>query len=376
MDEVVETKEERKKRLNRERQARYYLANADKKKQKQKDKYIPKENPKKSGRPKKDTTEPIVLEPVNITRSTSFTQDELISIIMNDERITSNDTKKTMVSDTKRFFNNAECSSLRCLKSDYKLAINRVEEGFVTKGKNIGSNFSAGTLRSTFTTLATIIERYVGNFIPKKALKFIQDKVKAYKSQATDEYIEKQEIVYPTFSTYKKKVEDMYGKESPEFLIPSLYEAFAVRDNYGNIPILDNPPTPLKKAKNSAIPNYIVIKKNYSYIVLSDFKTSNEYDTLRLTLPSSVNKLMKKESSKKNIQFGQPLFPEDKLSTFVSNMNNEIGYFDLGGVTAYRHMRISELDGATYAEKVELANTMAHSVITQKQYRRNLEVSI
>ena len=85
MDEVVETKEERKKRLNRQRQAKYYLANADKKKQKQKDKYIPKENPKKSGRPKKDTTEPAVLEPVNITRNTSFTQDEIISIITNDE---------------------------------------------------------------------------------------------------------------------------------------------------------------------------------------------------------------------------------------------------------------------------------------------------
>jgi len=372
MDEVVETKEERKKRLNRERQAKYYLANADKKKQKQKDKYIPKENPKKSGRPKKDTTEPIIPEPVTITRSTSFTQDEIINIIMNDERISSNDTKKTMISDTKRFFNNAECASLRCLKSDYKLAINRVEEGFVTKGKNIGSNFSAGTLRSTFTTLATIIERYVGNFIPKKALKFIQDKVKAYKSQATDEYIEKQEVIYPTFSTYKQKVENMYGKTSKEYLITSLYEAFAVRDNYGGIPILNNPPTPLKKATT----NYIVIKKLYSYIVLSNFKTSNEYDTLRLTLPSSVNRLMKIYINNNNIQFGQPLFPENKLSTFVSNMNNEIGYFDLGGINAYRHMRISELDGETYEEKVALANLMGHSVLTQKNYRRNLEVSI
>jgi hypothetical protein len=37
-------------------------------------------------------------------------------------------------------------------------------------------------------------------------------------------------------------------------------------------------------------------------------------------------------------------------------------------------MRISELDGETYEEKVALANTMAHSVITQKNYKRNLEV--
>ena len=178
MEEVVETKEERKKRLNRERQARYYLANSEKKKQKQKDKYVRKENPKKGGRPKKDTAEIIIPAPITITRTTSFTQDELISIIMNDERITSADTKKTMVSDVNRFFNNAECSSLRCLKNDYKLAVNRVEEGYVSKGKNIGNTFSAGTLRSTFTTLATIIERYVGSFIPKKALKFIQNKVK------------------------------------------------------------------------------------------------------------------------------------------------------------------------------------------------------
>ncbi len=375
MEEVVETnvetKEDRKKRLNRERQARYYLANADKKKQQQKDKYVRKENPKKSGRPKKQVAEIIIPEPVSITRSTSFTQDELISIIMNDERITSNDTRKTMVSDTKRFFNNAECSSLRCLKSDYKLAVNRVEEGFVSKGKNIGSNFSAGTLRSTFTTLATIIERYVGKFIPKKALKFIQDKVKEYKSQATDEYIENQEVVYPTFSIYKQKIEDMYGKDSKEYLITSLYEAFAVRDNYGGIPILTTPPTPLKKATT----NYIVIKKNYSYIVLSKFKTSNEYDTLRLTLPASVDKLMKKYIATNNIQIGEPLFDEDKLSTFVSNMNDSIGYGDLGGINIFRHMRVSELDGATYAEKVQLANIMGHSVITAKQYKRNIVVA-
>jgi hypothetical protein len=374
MDQVQETPQERKTRLARIRQARWYAKNAEKKKEKQKDKYVPKENPKKSGRPKKEVAEIIIPEPVSITRNTSFTQDEIISIIMNDENITSNDTKKTMVSDTKRFFNNAECSSLRCLKSDYKLAIGRVEDGFVSKGKNIGSNFSAGTLRSTFTTLATIIERYVGNFIPKKALKFIQDKIKAYKSQATDEYIEKQEIVYPTFSTYKNKVELMYGKESKEYLITSLYQTFAVRDNYGGIPILKKPPTTLKKVKNSDTPNFIVVKKNYSYIVLSNYKTSDQYDTLRLTLPYSVNRLMKEYIANNNIQFGEPLFPEEKLSTFVSNMNNEIGYGNLAGINAYRHMRVSELDGSSYADKVELANTMGHSVLTQKLYRKNLEV--
>ena len=367
---VVETKEDRKKRLNRERQRRYYLVNSEKKKQQQKDKYVRKENPKKGGRPKKQVVEPIVLEPVTITRSTSFTQDELISIIMNDERISSADTKKTMVSDTKRFFNNAECSSLRCLKNDYKLAVNRIEEGFVTKGKNIGQNFSAGTLRSTFTTLATIIERYVGNFIPKKALKFIQNKVKEYKSMATDQYIENQEIVYPTFSTYKQKIEDMYGKDSKEYLISSLYHAFSVRDNYGGLVILDNPPTPLKKATT----NYIVIKKLYSYIVLSNYKTSSEYNTLRLTLPSSLDKLMRKYIISNNIQIGDPLFPEKSLSNFVSNMTVSIGYEGLNGINAFRHMRISELDGASYEEKVALANTMAHSVITQKNYKRNLEV--
>jgi hypothetical protein len=241
----------------------------------------------------------------------------------------------------------------------------------VSKGKNIGNTFSPGTLRSTFTTLATIIERYVGSFIPKKALLYIQNKVKEYKSQATDQYIENQEIIYPTFSTYKQKIEDMYGKDSKQYLLTSLYEIFTLRDNYGNLPILTAPPTPLKKATT----NYIVIKKLYSYIVLSNYKTSSEYNTLRLTLPSSLDKLMRKYIINNNIQIGDPLFPEKSLSNFVSNMTVSIGYEGLNGINAFRHMRISELDGgATYAEKVELANTMAHSVITQKNYRRNLEV--
>jgi hypothetical protein len=84
---------------------------------------------------------------------------------------------------------------------------------------------------------------------------------------------------------------------------------------------------------------------------------------------------MRKYIINNNIQIGDPLFPEKSLSNFVSNMTVSIGYEGLNGINAFRHMRISELDGgATYAEKVELANTMAHSVITQKNYRRNLEV--
>jgi hypothetical protein len=84
--------------------------------------------------------------------------------------------------------------------------------------------------------------------------------------------------------------------------------------------------------------------------------------------------LIRKYIANNNIQFGQPLFPENKLSTFVSKMNNELGYGDLNGINIFRHIRISELDGETYEDKVKLANVMGHSVLTQKNYRRNLEV--
>ena len=88
MEEVLgETKQERKTRLARIRQAKWYAKNAEKKKEKQKENYVPKENPKKGGRPKKETTEIIIPEPITITRKTSFTQDEIISIIMNDRCI-------------------------------------------------------------------------------------------------------------------------------------------------------------------------------------------------------------------------------------------------------------------------------------------------
>ena len=57
-------------------------------------------------------------------------------------------------------------------------------------------------------------------------------------------------------------------------------------------------------------------------------------------------------------------------------MNDSIGYDDLGGINIFRHIRVSELDGDTYEDKVKIVNIMGHSVITEKQYKKNLEVAV
>jgi hypothetical protein len=57
-------------------------------------------------------------------------------------------------------------------------------------------------------------------------------------------------------------------------------------------------------------------------------------------------------------------------------MNKELGYNNLGGVTIFRHIRISELDGDNYEEKAKLLNEMGHSALTQPKYRRNLETKL
>ena len=361
MEEQNETKEERKIRMARERAKKSYELRREEILKKKRDNYVPVEKKQKRGRkPIKKT-----YEPVSIDKKTKFTEDELIRLIMNDDDIKSEKTKLFHVNNIKRFFKNAECQDLTCLKSDYKLAVKRIEDSL-----NIysGENLKPQTITHTFAGLLFAITKYASNLLPENIKKYLTDKFSEYILITNDSNKQKkEELVYPSFKTYLEKVKQKYGIESKEFLVASLYSEFTIRDDYGNAPILEKP------LKTKEI-NYFVIKKKYVYFILNVYKTSNKYNTIKFTFSNNVSNLIKNYIKNNNINIGDILF-NTNLSAFVSNMSKELGYADLGGINLFRHIRVSEIDGgATYQDKVALASQMGHIILTQDKYKNKIEL--
>ena len=365
---MEETKEERRKRLARERAKRIYEEKKETILAYKKDKYaetkaIPKEDQKKRGR--KKSIEKTYSTP-SITKKTKFTEEELINLINTDDEIKSSETKKYHSSNIRRFFRTTECQDLSCLKTDYKLVFDRL-----TNANNI---FSAEillpqTIKHTLKTLLLVFNRYAENYINPKIKDYLQDKISEFTLEATDYYDKKQQTeIYPTFDEYLKKTKSKYGTDSKQYLVAKLYSELSIRDDYGNAPVLNNPIT-------SKEINYFVLKKNYIYFILNDYKTSAKYSSIKYTFSSPTNKLIRQYMTNNNISIGDVLF-EGNLSAFVSNMNKELGYDNLKGINIFRHMKISELSGDSYEDKVKLSKIMGHAVLTQSKYRRNLEVKL
>jgi hypothetical protein len=348
--EQTETKEERKKRLTKERQRKWYAENQEKKRALNNARY------------QKVEKQILQYKKPTISKKTDFTENEIINLIQTDESIENEKTKQYLVGGAKRFFRVAECDSLRCLKSDYKLAINRITD----KDTNAYSN---NTIRSTLSAIASIINRYVGSFIPTKVKKYLDDVISETNLILDDELKEiQQTIQYPTFDEYVRNTLDEYGVNSKEHFIANLYRELSVRDNFGQIPVLGKP------LKNKTI-NYIVVKKNYSYIVLNDYKTKNKYGSFRYTFSPKFDRLLRKYMKENDIQIDSLLFQEPQLSPLVSKMNKEMGYDNMGGINIFRHIRVSEIpEGASYSDKVKLANEMNHSVFVQPKYKRKIEI--
>jgi hypothetical protein len=121
--------------------------------------------------------------------------------------------------------------------------------------------------------------------------------------------------------------------------------------------------------------NYFVMRKQYIYFINNDYKTSNKYNSVKYTFSTTLTKLIKDYINRNNLQLGDFLF-DGNLSAFVSNMNKELGYDNLGGINIFRHIRVSEMDGETYEDKIKLAKQMGHSSMTIPKYRNKIELKV
>ena len=300
----------------------------------------------------------------------NYTQDEIIALINNDENIKSKNTRSTYVSSIKRLFTMTGCTDMKKCLNSYKKMLNSIEN----------SKYSINSIKQTLQSLLFVSDKYniLHNLFSKKKAdelkKFFKSAFEKYKDKSITQLEGKQStIAYPSFNEYLNKVKNKYGETSKEYLISYLYSQFSVRDDFKNLKIIQT----LNDGNNQD--NFLLINANKMMFIINNFKTKNKYQKLQYTVTGKLKNMLLEWTKTKKIGYGDLLFGKSSLSPFVSNLNKSLGYDNLQGINAMRHMRVSDLyegdKDLTFEEREKLSEQMGHSLLVQKQYKRYLKVS-
>lgn len=164
----------------------------------------------------------------------------------------------------------------------------------------------------------------------------------------------------PLYSDFLDNVLGIYGEDSQQYLICSLYKELTCRDDFSQLLI-----TPAYKRSISTF-NYIVVRPHHPVeVILNQYKTCKKYGEMRVTLTTAISRKIKKYINQNNIQYGDYLFPQSRLSGVVSSILQRCGL--QGGISTLRRMIISEHysdPDKSDDEHEELARRMCHHPMT------------
>lgn len=227
----------------------------------------------------------------------------------------------------------------------------------INTGKTVeGEDYSLSTKLKQFETilkLSTILK------IPLDRNKIL-DAYKIIKMKFQDDKETKPDGQYPTFAEYLEKCKTMFGEDSREFLIASMYAELTCRNDF-NLIVTD---------KNKKSGNYLLVQKTKMTIVLHEYKTATQYGEMRHKCSAGLRKLLTDFIVKNNIKVRDSLFGVVDLQPVLSLMNKRLGYSS--GANLFRHMRVSEVMNdptLTYEKRLEVAKNMMHDAcMTQKSY--------
>lgn len=170
--------------------------------------------------------------------------------------------------------------------------------------------------------------------------------------------IKKAQERLPLYSDFMENVLGIYGPDSQEYLLVSLYKDLTARDDFSQLLL-----TSRYKQSISTF-NYAVVRVDKPVeIILNQYKTAKTYGPIRVTLSNEVSSRMKRYINAHNLQYGQYLFPQKTLSGFISKMLERCGL--QGSISTMRRMMVSEFYNdptKTETDFEELARRMGHSM--------------
>ena len=264
-------------------------------------------------------------------------------------------TLKKYEEDTKRLMKLTKCDNLvECLKDPRE--ISKIIDD---------SSYAINTKKSLYQSIVFLIDNLS---LPYNVKTFNDYKkhFEIYKGKSTKEGIEKTFESLITFPEYLKLVKERWGENSKMYLLGRLYDQVTMRDDFQLLIVS-------KMADVTDDKNYIVVPKTGQLkVIMNVFKTSNKYKIEPIKLDESLSQLLREFIKKNNLKQGDYLFGSKKLTSYISNNNQLIGV--KGGTNLYRHMKATEIlsdPDLTEEQRIELSLKMAHSPLSQLKYVRN-----
>ncbi len=168
-----------------------------------------------------------------------------------------------------------------------------------------------------------------------------------------------------------KLAKDSYASKG--HLLFSMYSYIEpVRQDYGNVRILKKG---FRSEKNKTQNNYIVLTSR-PYLILNNYKTSDTYGTVKITIPIALKKIIMKSLEKQPREYlfmnvdGKP-YNDNSFTKFANRLLVDITGRPNYSLGLLRRARISAEHTAitTRGRKKELAKGMLHSPQTAEVYR-------
>jgi hypothetical protein len=268
---------------------------------------------------------------------------------------------KTYVNSIKQLMRITECTDLiDCLKDSDKI-INLIENG---KKKNGSGAYANNSKIGLYQVIVYIIDAFKLDinkepYNKQRLLLKIKDETRVEENQ--------QKLV-PTWEEALDKVKSKYGPISKEYVIMSLYKRIPARDDF-QLLITD------KLNGYDTNINYLVLRYGKpSKVILHHFKTADKYSKASFVLSPELSQLINDYRIKNNIYVNQYLFGNKSQTGFVSKTLKDVGYgdreiYNQTGISFLRKTTVSNTPIDTPEQRLELANTMAHSTNTQKKYK-------
>jgi hypothetical protein len=215
-----------------------------------------------------------------------------------------------------------------------------------------GGLYSVGTKAKFYATILIVAKMINFEISPDYETQFELCKISEKEGNAERMKTE----VIPTFEEYLIKCKKTFGKFSREYLIAKFYSEFTVRDDFALI--MDEP--------DDGIRNFLV----GDTIIINQYKTREKYGISKHKLSKRLYKQTKLYIETNKIT--GYLFGAKNLTDFVSKMNKQMSYD--GGVTLFRHIRITDHKNDSDEDKVKLATIMAHSYELHSKYERQNKI--
>ena len=233
-----------------------------------------------------------------------------------------------------------------------------------------GSSYSLQTKRGCIQSILVFLEKS-GIVIEPKITALYNVLYEVYGIKCNDENDKRKtnnEVM--DYDEYVKIILENYGVNSKQYLIVSLYKACCMRDDFGELMIIDD----LNYDDN--LNNYIFRHGGSCSIIMNTYKTSTIYGKQIYPLTDHLDKLINNYIDNNNIIKNgsvDVLFPErKKLSPYITNMNKKIGLLGIS-INTFRHSIISTFlsnPDLTAEERHKFAIRAGHKEETQQEYRR------